>query len=262
MLTLFLYSRIMALMSIQEQFAATGMSARETDVYLACLQHGPETVAAIARLSGQKRSTVAYTAERLLKQNLLRLSKRGQRTVFDAQPPKRLVTMLHERERDVEALLPKLEAMRGKGMQAAQFRVHEGEDSVRALYREVFAHIAGGGDAVFIAAVGDLQRHMPDVLPMYTRMMRRLPTPNVREIFLDDAAGRRWVREFRTRKINHPVRLLDPNYPIANDLVVFGEKAALFSFAGLPSAVVIENADIARTMRTLIDCAWTAAQEV
>ena len=236
-----------------------GLSAREAAVYIACLEHGPENISAIARFAGQKRSTVHYTIEGLLARGLLILQRKGKRSLYDAQRPQRLLTIAREYERALEGLMPKLEALRSPKQPNPKIQVYEGQAGFLDLYREIYEHAEKPGGIDFLTAIEDLQEHAPFVLDMYMERLSNAEQYHVRELLWDTSAGRRWLKLERSRSLGHPCRLLPSQNEIRNDFAIFGDRVAIFSFRKRLSAVVIEDRDVVQTMRTMYECAWAGA---
>jgi DNA-binding MarR family transcriptional regulator len=248
-------------MSLDEHIVRLGLSKRAATIYRACLEHGPESISAIARFSNERRSTARYTIEGLLKKGLLQLSRRGRRTFYDAQRPGKLLTLLHEQERELKDLLPKLEALRSQKEPLTQVSIQEDMENVRALYAEIYEYLDAPGGVSFLASMRDIEKYAPFALEMHLHILCSRERYSVRELVLDDAEGRRWIRLLRSRGLRHPCRLLPPPLAIANDFALFGTHVGLFSFQKRLSAVVIDDPRIAGTLRALYEIAWAQGIE-
>ena len=75
------------IMNIKPIMYKLGFNEKEVSVYLACLEHGPETITIIARYSGCKRSTLYTIIEGLLRKGFLVLVRKKQKTLYDAEKP-------------------------------------------------------------------------------------------------------------------------------------------------------------------------------
>lgn len=248
-------------MDLREHAMRLGITERAAAIYLTCLEHGPATVAAIARHAGEKRSTTRYTMADLLKRGLLVLTRSGKRTLYDAERPQRLLTLLHEEERELIRMLPDLEALRGKGEPVSRVYLQEDREGLRSLYREIYDYVHTPEGVCFLASMNDLQRYAPFALDIHLQMLGEHPSYRMRELMPDEPSGRQWVKNLRARHFMHPCRFLASPRPIANDLAIFGTRVSLFSFRKRLSAVVIDDPRIAQTLRTLYDIAWESAEE-
>jgi DNA-binding MarR family transcriptional regulator len=238
---------------------AAGLNAREAALYLACVEHGPESISALARLSGEKRSTTHYLLERLLRRGLVIRGRRGKRSLFDAQRPQRLLSIARERERTLEGIIPQLEAMRHGRQPQPTISVFDGEHALHGLYRDIYDHLGKGAE--FLTSINDLETHLPLAARAYVNSLRALPKPQVRELIWDEHKGRQWIRMLRKQKFHHPCRLLECTDAVRNDFVIFGNRVAIFSFRKRPTAIVIDDPDVASTMKALYAFAWECGRE-
>lgn len=249
-------------MDLQEPICRLGLTKRAGAIYLACLEHGPETVAAIARHAGEKRSTTRYTIDELLQRGLLTLMRKGRRTLYDAQRPQKLLTLLYEEERELQHILPQLEELRGKREPIGRVYLQDDREGLRTLYREIYDYINTPEGVCFLASMSDLNKYAPFALDIHLQVLKDRRSYNMRELILDEPAGRQWLRTMRSHHVIHPCRFLPSTALVANDLALFGTKVSLFSFRKRLSAVVIDDPRIVQTLRALFDIVWEQAEEI
>lgn len=248
-------------MDLQGHFARMGLTKRAASIYLACLEHGPDTVAAIARHTREKRSTVRYTVDDLLRRGMIVLTRRGRRTLYDAQRPQKLLTLLHEEERELQDILPQLEILRGKREPVSRVYLQEDREGLRSLYREIYDYVDTPEGVCFLSSMGDLSQYASFALDIHLKVLKPRRSYRVRELILDEPAGRLWIKKMRSENLMHPCRLLSSKRPVSNDLALFGTRVAMFSFRRRLSAVVIDDPRVVRTLRTLYEYAWENAEE-
>lgn len=249
-------------MEIQDVLAEFGLKKRETAIYLACLENGPQTVASLTTITGQKRSTINYTVSDLVDAGLLRLGRRGKRVLYDAERPKKLLQILQKKQSLLEQHLPALDALRQQGQPDVQTRMYEGQTAIHRLYEEIYDYIGPEYDVWFLGMISDLQSRAPAALDLFLRKIRETPSYRVRELLWDNAQGVQWMRSIRKEGLTHPCRFMSAEYPIANDLVFFHNKVAIFSFGKRASAIVIEDINIVKTLKALYEWTWASAREL
>jgi sugar-specific transcriptional regulator TrmB len=100
-----------------QHLTTLGYSEKEARVYLACLELGPSSVAAIAERAGVKRPTAYVLLEALSLRGLVKASDSGRKGEMVALHPKRILELLEEEKRQAElrhgifsVILPKLHA--------------------------------------------------------------------------------------------------------------------------------------------------------
>ncbi len=101
-----------------------GFSEKEAKVYLACLEMGSCSVAAVAEKTGVKRSTVYVMLESLTARGLVQPATNGKKSDVCAIAPTRVLEMLEEEKKAIEhkhgffsSILPEL--MRATSMSPA-----------------------------------------------------------------------------------------------------------------------------------------------
>ena len=250
------------IMNIKPIMYKLGFNEKEVSVYLACLEHGPETITIIARYSGCKRSTLYTIIEGLLRKGFLVLVRKKQKTLYDAEKPKKLMTALRAREHELERALPELEQIRNARLHVPSLEMYEGEDGIRNVYDDIYSAIGRTQEVCFLTSVQDLKTHAPFVLENYFSTIKQLKEYRVRELIFDDEAGRTYVKELRTHGFEHSCRLLPASFPLFNDINIFGDKVAFFSFQKRSIAIVVENPEVSQSVKTLYEWAWKQGKEV
>ncbi|MFA4818365.1 MAG: helix-turn-helix domain-containing protein [Patescibacteria group bacterium] len=243
-------------MDIRNILEALGLNKKQVDIYLTCLEHGPETITNISKLSGHKRSTIYNVIEDLLRGGFLVLIRRNKHTLYDAEKPKRLLTIIRARERELEQLLPQLETIRNTKKEIPNIQILESEVSVKNLYDEVYSSFNNKDEVCFLSAVGDLFKNLPLVMDAYFAKFHNRKDYKIRELILNDEEGRRYVRLLRHKGISHPVKLLPTDFPIFNDLVIYENKVLIASFKNRVIVTLFDNPEIFLTLKTLFEWAW------
>lgn len=248
-------------MSTETMLEKIGLSKKEGDTYLAALEYGPATITDIARLTGHKRSTLYNVMHDLLQKGMIVLTRRNNRTLYDAEKPKKLLTMLHSRERELESFLPKLDAIRNAKQSIPQVEIYEGEEALKNIYAEIYNSLNVRDETCFLTSIKDLQMRAPFALDEYVRNMQG-KNFKVRELILDDDQGRRYVKNLRIRNMKHPIRLISIDFPIHNDIVIFADKLAIFSLKNRGSSTVLANPEVSTTIKSLYEWTWKNAKSV
>jgi sugar-specific transcriptional regulator TrmB len=248
-------------MNIRPILHKIGMTEKEADIYLACLEHGPDTISNIARQAGYKRPTVYNIMEQLLRDGFVVLIRRNRRTLYDAERPRKLLTGIRARERELEQLMPDLEDLRNAKKEIPQVEVYESGEAVKLLYDEIYDSFNTKNEICFLTSVGDMMKNIPDALDAYVAKVTAGKGYKVRELIFNDEQGRHYVKQLKQRGVSHDVRLLSDEFPFYNDLVIYGTKVAIFSYKNRFIATKFDNREIATTLKTLFEWAWKNGRE-
>ena len=233
-----------------------GFSDKEARVYVVLLQLGSGGAQDVAEAAGMHRASTYDVLEALTKRGLATpILERGQRK-FMAEPPERVLSIIHLQRRELEgrlleaeALLPKLATFRHTGGGKPRVRYVEGVDGLRALQRE---YEARGGD-IFQLVGYDAFLAMHDA--RMTREHRDVVLKrNIRAIVITE-------RELDFSQYEHvEVRKVSPLlFNVSGEMVVYDDRVMLLSYSGSIIAIEIQSQTIADTCRATLELAWREA---
>ncbi len=236
--------------------AELGINAAEALVYELLLELGPKTAQELLSPSGLGRGNLYNTLTSLKKKGLV-LEEPGRKTVYKAVDPEALralararLTAAQELHRQLEATLPTLKSHYQLITKKPTFRVFEGIEGLKDIYRETLK----SGEPIY-ALVGP---EAPD-----PRLYRWLTTRYVKErVRLNipayvAAAGASPKAEEYVEKSKEELRtvvLLDPEqFPMLGEVDVFGNSVAFISYKTEELiGVALESPALATTLRSAI----------
>jgi sugar-specific transcriptional regulator TrmB len=242
-----------------------GLSEKAAQLYLASLQLGPGSLTELARRAAMKRPTAYLVVDELLMKGFLRRSRKGRRSLFEAEPPRRLLQIAQSHVRDVERHLPELEALFYEPKEKPRIKIYEGKNGMLAMYDEMFGLMRESEDEMlFFTAIGDLEEHFPAALDRFYALLKEAkPDYRIRELNIGDARGHAYAKRLRgIAGKNHRIRLLDPKVHLFTntDTMIFRNTVNITSFHRELFTVSIESPFIAQTLRTIFEAAWTAGK--
>lgn len=253
-------------MEIALLLTTTGISKKAAQVYLAALQAGPTTMTDLARITTLKRSSVYLLIDTLLGRGLITTERRGKKTFYRAEHPQRILQTIRARTREMERVIPELEAMYYDPRGRPRVTVSEGLDAVLAVYEDMYRAMGRKGEILFFTDIGSLEQNLPESLDAFVERIRSLPPSyRLRELDRESPGAYAYIRRLENVKgKHHVIRLLDPElFPYENtDTLIFENKTVLFSFKKEIFTVIIESQQIADTHRAMFGAAWRAGKEV
>jgi HTH-type transcriptional regulator, sugar sensing transcriptional regulator len=123
-------------MDLEDALAQIGISGKPARFYLAALEFGQAPVHELAEKAGISRTTAYDVLARLARDGLVsRLEKDGRYHVA-VEDPARLVGVLDDRRRMVEALLPELRSRYNRSGVKPRIRFYEGRDGINAVLHD------------------------------------------------------------------------------------------------------------------------------
>ncbi len=248
-------------MDIKATLQKIGLSKKEADIYLTCLEYGPTTITNIARLSGYKRPTLYNLMEGLLQKGFVIIVRRNSKTYYDVEKPKRLLTVLHAREKELEQALPELEIIKNRKQPLPEVEIYDADEAIKNLYDDIYNQLNSRTETCFLTSISDLKTYAPHILESY---MSKIKNKNyiIRELIFDDEQGCKYAKEMKALNIKHEIRLLPNDFPIYNDIALYNGKVSIFSFKIRSSATMIDNLEIAATLKSLFEWAWVNGKNI
>lgn len=128
-------------MSLQSEvktiFTHFGRAPIEAETYLAALAIGSGTAAQIAQKTGEGRTKVYFHIKNLVREGILKESRKGQRQIYLPLPPRELANTVSRWATDLRSLVPQLEAMQEAAAQTPIIEVSESRSGYFRVYDEV-----------------------------------------------------------------------------------------------------------------------------
>ena len=239
-----------------------GLSDKEAKVYLAVLELGPSTAIQIAQKAEINRPTAYVQIENLMKLGLMSSHEKGKKTYFAAEPPERLQELvrknqmeIEERGRRLKEILPELQVLFDSAEERPKVRFYEGKEGIKAIHGDIFK--LGNKEILTFYSF--------DFYDKFFDQKERVDTEKVRQ--RKHITGRALYTRKAGRFLEPPPasikdRFVPPDkFPFSASIDIYDDKIAVHALRGKVAGVIIENQDVASTMRSVFDLAWEAAEK-
>lgn len=223
-----------------------GLSEREGKIYLALLEHGPATIAGIARTSGLHRPAIYHVLPELEERGLITVSPKGKQRRYVAESPEKLATVVQSLSTSLAAALPDLQRAYTLSRTRSIVKFLEGRKGLQIVYE----------DLVRSCKRGDT----------YYRYGSRKSTTNWRQYvprgYLAERDGKQLQRFVITstkqdraadREMNRAVKVVPPTHNLFQyDIVqlIYANKVAFMDY-NTETALIIENAALAEFQKNM-----------
>lgn len=247
-------------MTYEKELQNAGLSEKEAKVYLAALELGPDTAQNIAKRAGINRATTYVQIEELKERGLMSELEKGKKTLYVAEQPDRLLTLLNTFEKElnfkkteVARILPILSGLFASAGERPKVRFYEGVEGTAAV-REEFLKTKSRQTEGFI----NLDR-LFDLFPGYenefttkriAKGLRSLVIYTRKDGPLQGATDSTKLREARFIEYG--------KLPIEADITIFDNKVSFASYNSKPIAIIIESKEIASTLRGIFHTLWSS----
>jgi len=242
-----------------------GLSDKEAQVYLASLRLGGSSIQDIAEASGVNRTTTHVIMRGLIEKGLASSFTTGKKQNFTAESPDVLKAVLAKREqnimeirKDLTKVLPDLRDIYTSSEKRPQVRFLEGREAIRTMDEDF---LKTESNINLIKSFVPLDNLRDTMLPEndgtnIQRVKARLP---VRVIY----THRDGIQEgINSKDMLREGRFIPRDkFPFSTEISLYSNKLHMTNYAEPISGVIIENAQIANSMRAIFDLAWEAAEK-
>ncbi len=238
--------------NLEEIFVRLGFSDKESRVYLAVLHIGETRVSEIATAARLNRITTYDTCKRLVKKGYGSFVEREGIKSFSVLSPDRLFQYV---VMNVEEFRKQLKHLLFLGKHTGvkpKVSFYEGLSGLRHVYEDFTS--TKNCQVVSVSSVKDLYEATGRDFLHRTYRNRKKNNITVRSLSPDtpESVEEHNFDERASRKMKF---FPHQKYRIPNEIIVYANKVALMSFSN-KIAVIVEDKEIAESMRTLLQIAW------
>jgi HTH-type transcriptional regulator, sugar sensing transcriptional regulator len=235
-----------------------GLSDKEAKVYVALLELGKASVQDIAKKAGVNRATTYLMIEALQGRGLAYKAQVGRRAHFAANSPEKLTHVLDEKRKkledeaeDIKELLPELKALYSDSPEKPKIRFYEGKEGIKEILNDVFESGVKEFKEIYSA---DAVRNILSKEEGEAVLERRIKLGiRARTLYTRNAGPFTEIPQLLKMKY-----VLGDSFPILSDIIIYGNRVALFAFHGKHIGLILEDAAVAKTFDSLFELAWLA----
>ena len=234
-----------------------GMEPKEARTYLAILEVGPASISDIAKKSGIKRPTTYNHIESLIRKQFVYKTTKGKRMLYVAQKPERLLSLLEEKRKAVEQLLPYLESLYTSTPRQPKIRLYEGREGVKAAYEEIFStpytiYSLFSPEKYFQVFTKEENSRLFSLL--------KKAGGEINDLLEQSRAAQEYVKHEYRSTISHK-KFLPDHVHFSTDILVTGDTVALVSLKNI-TATIVDDKEIAETLRELLRFTWRSLKNI
>lgn len=244
-----------------ETLRSFGLEERTSRLYLALLELGEASILQLSKKSGVERTVIYYLLKDLRRLSLINeVYDKNNRVKLQPASPKRLLQIAGDRYNQIKTSLPELEALFHETHDQPRIRIFKGIEGVDELYDDLIntlRHLPKGQREMLTYTSMDMVAALPIRNQEAFRAKRVEHQIPIRVISNDTAVAHEFIRI--DAKQLRQTRLLPTGTPeFTATFVVYANKVAQYNMKGDIYVLLIENADLAATQRTMFELAWHA----
>lgn len=245
---------------LEQELINIGINEKEAKIYLSTLELGQSTVQQIAQKATVNRATAYFIIDALMQRGLVSSFHKGKKQYFIASDPERLIEILEQEKETIEKkketlkkLLPQLQSLNNKQQNKPIVKYYEGKAGIFAMVEEVSGPMSDVVRMVYSKDALDMVFSKGDLEKLRNKRKKHSVKTKVVYTFKDGTIEN--TADGQRRKVPFE------KFPITSDIAVYDDKIRLATFGNRLVGIIIEDKEMTKSMRAVLDLAWEAAEK-
>ncbi|MDR2367295.1 MAG: hypothetical protein LBF58_04175 [Deltaproteobacteria bacterium] len=238
----------------EKDLESLGLNKNLTTLYLAVLKSGVQSASQLASVTGLTRSNVYALMQQLLAKNMVSIDFKGTKRRYKATDPVILNRLAEDRLRDIQQLMPELQALYGSGLATPRISYFEGAVAVPTVFEEL-VNITDNSYRYFGSLDAQLavegQAHVKR--SVQRRLQKGIRSRAIRTREADMAEPAALAGDPQLREVRYFPKMIPPHCP---DLYIYDQKMAILMAGGEGFALIIESQELSTLMGVIWDMIW------
>lgn len=243
---------------LKEIFKKIGLPEKMAKVYSAVLEFGPQTAQQIAQKVSIPRPTVYVHIESLMKRGLVSKIEKGNKVYFIAESPENLRRLIETKLKGVESAslelkksIPQLNLLFETAEEKPRIRFFEGKEGLLTMIKD-FKTSKFDSVEEFVSMDKAFETMPPGDNDFRKKIAKKFKKIPMRIIYTSKKGP-----FLKNKEGSKERRFMPPEkFPHSGSITIYGNKAALMAKNKHLIGIIIENREIANTIRTLFDFTW------
>ncbi|MFH0713950.1 MAG: helix-turn-helix domain-containing protein [Candidatus Micrarchaeota archaeon] len=231
------------------RLAALGLTPIEARTYVALLELGGSRAGVISHKTGVNRTTTYDALERLIQKGLVSISSEGERRVYCAVAPSRLLEWVEEKKEIASELIPELETLCSK-IEAPTVKIYRSKKGINSMLSQILTM----PEYVSFGASGEFWEVMQHDYFAFQRKKRKAGVKSRTLLSLDNRTAT------PIKSIYGKFKFLPSEFFSPSSTWVFGNNVAIVTWTQPPLAVVISDKNVAKSYKSYFEAMWKIAK--
>lgn len=239
----------------KEILKGLGMTGNEVDVYLALLESSGLSANAVAKKSSLHRQVCYDALNRLIEKGFASYVVQGDKKVFNAMNPRKILDYLEEKKEHVKSILPELIALAKENTDDTVVEVLKGRNVVRTVYKDIFRVMKERKTSMYAMGVDEQEFLKADEIAI-RQYIKKIRKHKLKEKLLSKESA-----SFFFEGPQSEYRLLPDEMFNPNPTHIYGDKVCIIVWGKPMHGIVIKNREIADANRKYFMMLWKMAKE-
>ncbi|GEM_PF-363788 len=256
-------------MIIKDKLMQIGLTEYEAIVYTCLLERGKATAKMLYSMTGINRVSTYNILESLARKGLISSIDTPKTKIYIAESPNRLIDLIQGKKQELEEtkknldesqenlkrFLPELELMHKSLSNKPRVRFFEGYDGLKSLQEDILKTSKDAQEPIYEIFSEDQVKKFGILVSSYNSQRRRhvdqIEHENIPGKCIYTSSENEGLPDVLQKPNIEAVFVRSDQYPILADCTIYHDKIALSAIEGGISGVLIENHEMATTLKTL-----------
>lgn len=229
----------------------TVLNGKESIVYLGLLKNGSISGGELAKILGMDRTHTYNILQNLINKGLVSYIVKNKKTLFQITSPKNLLNSIQEKERVIQSIIPKLEALEKIESKPSEIVIHEGKKGLKTIMEIILESRAK--DILVIGATGKSYDFLKYEMPHISKKTALLKIKG-KLITSEKLRGYAF-----TKLPNFTIRYIEELTP--SSTLIFNNMVAINVFEEKPFVILIKNKSVADSYKKYFEIVWKQAKK-
>lgn len=245
---------------IIEALQAFGLTEKQANIYLACLNLPKPTIQNIAEKSGIKRTSIYSMLNEMEEKGIIKYTKDGKKTHIKAKSPEHLLESMEERQKKIKQSMPlliKLQQEQKQDPENPEIIYFRGREGFKNFWKDIFSSntkewliMTSGKEFLSFVSENYIKNNIIN--------KKRKKNIKSRQIISNSS----YAREIIKKDIfeNRESRIIDHKYKLPVIEIIYENSVAIISSNFDDLIMVIKNKNVAETHRSYFEMIWQFAK--
>lgn len=237
-----------------------GLSTEEAEIYLSLLNKGEQGASELSKTTKVKRTYIYSVSASLIKKGLISQVKKGKTTVFNPMSPDKLLTLAHDKkqkaeqaEQTLEAILPNLKTKFEVVDNKPVVTYYEGVEGIKKIYKDILN--TNESILLFRSIYDDKNSEVDSIVlkQIEEQVKRGIKTRTITPL---EKSTKDTFLNFDSSRLVERHIVKSTHLDLPAQIIIYGSKVVLISLKKEIIVTLLDNSDIATTMRNIFELIW------
>lgn len=232
-----------------------GFTPNEAKIYLTLLRIGKAQAGRIAKECRLERTSTYNALKKLVQKGVVAYVIESNKQVFSASEPKKIKDMFKEKEERALKIIPKLEELKKFEREKENIIKFRGYAGIKTVFNDMLNSCKQGEEYLIFGSENQLSKKMPVYAEIY---VAKKDKKKIRARIL---MNEKFKKEGKKMSSFTKARYVPKEVRSFSNINVYKNKVAIFIWAEVPEAIIIDDKGTADSFRSYFEFMWKQAKK-